>query len=188
MINEKNHHTISLFLEFLPEKVQTCYRWPFKSIWCVCRSKPSLIFSQILVCVRTYMRQISLRVRAASSAKWGSTVNTARWEGFTTRCILPVCKGLFIDSFRKGKTLQFSFLFLTSFYPSSGPAAAAPCPRCDPEPVPTLSSPFPVLVSSSRQQSSLSTQHAATTPSFMQRGGRWWKCYVASFSTLTISN
>lgn len=36
------------------------------------------------------MRQISLRVRAAFSTKWGSTVIMALCEGFTTRCILLV--------------------------------------------------------------------------------------------------
>ena len=63
------------------------------------------------------MRQISLWVRAASPTKWGSTVNMALCEGFTT--ILGEISRPFAVSLED--KIQYSLLLLTSLCPSSTP-------------------------------------------------------------------
>lgn len=149
------------------------------------------------------MRQISLRVRAALSTKWGSTVNMALWEGFITRCI-PLLSSTTHGPLRKN---------LLIFPSSSSPAASSGSTFCFhischallswhvlPLLLPQLSHSDPVLKFSSSAFVSAPLQRPAPLPQppphprlqhscynaiIHASAGRRWKRYLASASSLT---
>lgn len=164
------------------------------------------------------MRQISLRVRAASSTKWGSTVNMALCEAFTTRCILRVVIGLSLEEktpfLYQHPSIHLLHLHIpvhgqeTAASPSSifhfsrrGPSLASPSsfppavffpsrPWSLPTPPPLC---CPVLSDSAPYllfTAAISSPYATLCHNTIihASAGRRWKCYLASISKSDMQN